>query len=238
MIDGDIVLRFLAFWSVPILMAITLHEAAHGWAAWKLGDDTAFRLKRVTFNPIRHIDPVGTILLPAMLVAFTGGKMVFGFAKPVPVNFMRLRRPRRDMILVAAAGPGTNVLLAVASAIAILAMPLLSPGFGELVETNLRNSIFLNCILAVFNMLPIPPLDGGRVAVGLLPRRLALPLARLEKAGFFIIIGLFFLLPWLAGKLGVTVTLSYWLILLPALHLNDLILFGLGLPIAPPWGAF
>lgn len=213
----------ISVWALPLLIAITFHEAAHGFAAWRLGDDTAKQLGRVSFNPFRHVDPFGTVLLPAMLLLMTGGKMMFGFAKPVPVNFNRLRRPRRDMILVAMAGPGTNVLLAVVSSLLMHTLSLMPNDVAEWVFMNLRNSIFLNMILAVFNMLPIPPLDGGRVAVGILPWRLGMQLARLERVGFLIILGGIFILPWVGGKLGLDLNIFWWLVAEPAAYLSNLI---------------
>ena len=156
----------IAFWSVPVLLAVILHELAHGYTAYRLGDPTAARLGRLSLNPISHVDMFGTILLPLFLV-LTGSPILFGYAKPVPVDFTNLRNPRRDMVYVAAAGPAMNLFLAMLTA-----------------------SVFINVALAVFNLFPLPPLDGGRVAVGLLPRGLAFPLARLEPYGMFILIGL------------------------------------------------
>src|SRR5690554_1290480 len=151
--------------AVPVVIAITFHEAAHGFVAWRLGDDTARRLGRVTFNPLKHIDPFGTALLPALLL-LSGARFLFGYAKPVPVRFDRLRHPRRDMVLVAAAGPATNLLLALASALLVHLAARLPSGPQNWALTALSASIYLNVLLAVFNMLPLPPLDGGRVAVG------------------------------------------------------------------------
>jgi len=187
--------------AIPVIVAITFHEAAHGYVAWRLGDDTAYRLGRVSFNPFRHIDLFGTILLPAML-KFAGGPL-FGYAKPVPVNFGRLYSPRRDMVYVAIAGPGANLALALLSGYLLHAVAYLPEGPGLWAAANLRNAVIVNLLLAVFNMIPLPPLDGGRVAVGLLPDRLAFPLARLERSGMFILIGLIFLLPWALELIGV-----------------------------------
>ena len=167
----NISLYDLSVWVLPLLIAITFHEAAHGFVANLFGDGTARQLGRVTFNPLKHIDPFGTVILPGVLL-LSHSPFLFGYAKPVPVNFRNLNHPRLDMVWVALAGPATNILLALAAA------------------------------LAVFNMMPIPPLDGGRVAVGLLPRPLAEPLARLEPYGMLILIGLLLLLPLLGSQLG------------------------------------
>lgn len=203
----------VSIWAIPILVAITLHEAAHGWVAWKLGDDTAYTLGRVTFNPIKHIDPLGTVVLPLMLL-FAGG-FLFGFAKPVPVNVMRLRNPRIGMIFVAAAGPGINLAMALIAALCFHIVQFVPQLGQEWLGRNLLNALQINLVLAVFNMLPLPPLDGGRVAVGLLPPSLAHPLARLEPYGVFIIIGAIFLLPWVGGKIGLNINVFEWLIGIP-----------------------
>ena len=191
----------LSVWVLPVLIAITFHEAAHGFVAHRLGDNTAWQLGRVTFNPLKHIDPFGTVILPAVLL-LSHSPFLFGYAKPVPVNFRNLNHPRLDMVWVALAGPATNIVLALAAALAFHALPLVPPNAAQWVWDNLKNAFFINIVLAIFNMMPIPPLDGGRVAVGLLPRPLAEPLARLEPYGMLILIGLLILLPLLGSQLG------------------------------------
>lgn len=178
-------------WVLPILFAITLHEAAHGFVALLCGDRTAYMLGRVSANPLKHVDPIGTILLPALMF-FTGG-FLFGYAKPVPVNYRNLRHPRRDSVLVAAAGPVANILIATISALLMHVAVFLQGAVQDFVAQTLWNSMQLNVWLALFNLIPIPPLDGGRVAVGILPKFLALPLAGLERYGMMILIGLIIL---------------------------------------------
>ncbi len=192
----------LSVWVLPLVIAITFHEAAHGFVAYRLGDNTAWNLGRVSFNPFKHIDPFGTVILPGILL-LSHAPFLFGYAKPVPVNFRNLNHPRTDMVWVALAGPATNILLALVAASAFHGLGLVPGNSAQWVADNLQNALIINVVLAVFNMLPIPPLDGGRVAVGLLPRVLAAPLSRLEPYGLLILIGILLLLPMLGSRLGV-----------------------------------
>ncbi len=218
----------LSVWIVPLLLAITLHEAAHGYAALRLGDDTAWRLGRISINPLRHIDPIGTVAMPILLLLLSGGSFMFGYAKPVPVAFHRLRNPRIDMVKVAAAGPLCNLLQAWVAALLlhVLSAPLSGPEVW--LAKVLEMAIYFNLLLAVFNMLPLPPLDGGRVAVGLLPDSLAQPLARLERHGFAVLLALFFVLPWLGKQIGRNWSIFEALILPVARKLGELILLLAG----------
>ncbi len=196
------ILYLASIWVIPVILAITFHEAAHGFVAHLLGDETAWRLGRVTFNPLKHIDPFGTILLPGLLLVL-GSSFLFGYAKPVPVNFRALSNPRRDTVLVAAAGPAINIALAILAALAfhfVGYLPITTARWG--VE-NLKNALVFNVVLAVFNLFPLPPLDGGRIAVCVLPKVFASPLARLEPYGMLILIGLLIIVPMLGAQFGI-----------------------------------
>jgi Zn-dependent protease len=191
----------ISIWLLPVLVAITFHEAAHGYVARFLGDDTASRLGRVSLNPFRHVDPFGTILLPGLLL-LARSPFLFGYAKPVPVNFRALRNPRSGMVLVAAAGPAMNIGLAIVAGLSFHLIAYLPVNAAQWAALNLKNALIINVVLAVFNLFPLPPLDGGRIAVGLLPNALANPLAQLEPYGMMILIGFLIILPLLGSQFG------------------------------------
>jgi len=199
----DITLYDASTWILPLVFAITFHEAAHGFVAHHFGDDTAWQLGRVSFNPLKHIDPVGTIVLPAILL-LSHAPFLFGYAKPVPVNFRNLRSPRLDMVWVAAAGPATNIVLALLAAASFHLLNLVPGGAVQWTADNLKNALVINVVLAIFNLIPIPPLDGGRIAVGLLPNTLAWPLSRLEPYGMLILIGILIVIPMLGTQFGLS----------------------------------
>jgi Zn-dependent protease len=202
----DALIYAASIWVIPLIIAITFHEAAHGYVARFFGDNTAWQFGRVTLNPFKHIDPVGTVLLPALLFV-TRSPFLFGYAKPVPVNFGALRNPRRDMILVAAAGPAMNIILAVMAALLFHLVSYLPDTAERWAAENLKNGLVINVILAIFNLLPLPPLDGGRIVVGLLPNRLATRFARLERYGLGILVGVLFILPILGAQLGISLNI-------------------------------
>lgn len=225
--DIGSIITAIAIWALPVLFAVTFHEAAHGYVAARLGDDTARRRGRLTLNPLAHIDPFGTIVLPLFLLVFTS--FAFGYAKPVPVNASRLHHPKRDMIWVALAGPGANLAIAILAALLLPVMTKFGGGVADWAVQTLSVMVFFNCLIAVFNMLPIPPLDGGKVMTGLLPLPLAIRYARLEQWGMLIVIGGLFLLPMLTRELGLGFNPGAWLVLYPADWLYRGILGMLGI---------
>lgn len=219
------VVQVIAVYAIPVILAITLHEAAHGYVAMRLGDMTAYAAGRVSLNPIRHIDPIGTVIFPLALLAVAklvgAGGILFGWAKPVPVNFANLRHPKRDMLWVAAAGPLSNLAMALMWALALKAGLSPHAGYFALPLTLMGAAgIFINVIFMVLNLLPLPPLDGGRMLVSVLPHRLARVVSRIEPYGFVVLIVLlvtgvlnFVLWPliiitmtWIAGGLGIPVS--------------------------------
>ena len=183
------IVQTVAIYALPVLFAITVHEAAHGYAARHFGDDTAWKLGRITLNPIKHIDPIGTILMPLVLYFATSGAFLFGYAKPVPVQFGRLRNPKRDMVWVALAGPGANLAQAIGWTLALYLMLLLGVDARFFLEMG-RAGVLVNLVMFAFNLFPVPPLDGGRILVGLLPWKQAVMVSRIEPWGFFIVMGL------------------------------------------------
>jgi Zn-dependent protease len=210
----DSLIQTLAIYAIPVIFAITLHEAAHGYVARHFGDPTAWQLGRITLNPVKHIDPVGTILVPTMIliaskIAGSSG-ILFGWAKPVPVNFGRLRNPKKDLLWVAAAGPGANLVMALGWAL-LLKFAVSMPGnaYSLPLAEMARAGVNVNAVLMLLNLLPLPPLDGGRIAVSLLPHRAAWQFAKLEPYGFVILLVLLF-----------TGLLDFWLIPLMRIFLS------------------
>ncbi len=193
-------IQTVAIYALPVLFAITIHEAAHGYVARYFGDNTAWSMGRVTLNPIKHIDPLGTIAMPLLLYFATSGAFLFGYAKPVPVNFGNLRHPKRDMIWVALAGPASNFIQAILWALALVVMAVAGVQEEFFIKMAQAGALF-NLVMWAFNLFPLPPLDGGRILVGLLPLKQALWVSRIEPWGFFVVMGLV-----LAGIVG-----TYWL---------------------------
>jgi len=188
-VDIAQLIQSIAVWALPVLFSITVHEAAHGYAARYFGDNTAYMLGRITLNPIKHIDPIGTILMPLLLLFTTSGAFLFGYAKPVPVRVGNLRNPKRDMIWVALAGPGANLVQAFLWGILFLVlsgMEVSEPYFLSVCKAG----ITVNVVMFVFNLFPLPPLDGGRILVGLLPYQQAMTVSRIEPWGFFVVMAL------------------------------------------------
>jgi len=190
----DNLIQTLAIYAIPVIFAITLHEAAHGYVARLFGDPTAAEMGRITLNPVKHIDPVGTVIVPALLLLVTKGAFLFGWAKPVPVDFGRLRHPKRDMLWVAAAGPAANLFMALCWAMTLkLAVGMPENAYSLPLAEMARAGINVNAVLMLLNLLPLPPLDGGRIAVSLLPHALAWRFARIERFGFVILLALMFM---------------------------------------------
>ncbi len=202
------IIQTVAIYALPVLFAITVHEAAHGYAARHFGDDTAWKLGRITLNPVKHIDPLGTIVMPLVLYFATSGAFLFGYAKPVPVQFGRLRNPKRDMIWVALAGPGANLVQAIAWT--LVGYLLVATGVDERFFLEMaRAGVLVNLVMFAFNLFPLPPLDGGRILVGLLPIKQAVLVSRVEPWGFFIVMALV-----IGGVIG-----SFWMV--PLMHMTN-----------------
>jgi len=183
------IIQTIAIYAIPVIFAITLHEAAHGYAAKIFGDNTAYMLGRVTLNPLKHIDPMGTIVVPLLLYFATAGTFLFGYAKPVPVRFGHLKHPKKDMVWVALAGPGSNLIQAILWALVYLLLLKLNVSERFFIEMC-QAGVLVNVVMFAFNLFPLPPLDGGRILVGLLPWKQAAALSRIEPWGFYIVLGL------------------------------------------------
>ena len=216
--DISNLIQTVAIYALPVLFAITIHEAAHGYVARYFGDNTAWTLGRVTLNPLKHIDPVGTIAMPLLLYFATSGAFLFGYAKPVPVNFGNLRNPKRDMVWVALAGPASNFLQAIIWALGLVAMTAMGTQERFFIQMA-QAGVLVNLVMWAFNLFPLPPLDGGRIVVGLLPWKQAQWVARIEPWGFFVVMALV-----LAGVVG-----TYWL--RPLMSFGYLVLNGLTSPL-------
>jgi Zn-dependent protease len=221
-VDYAHLIQTVAIYALPVIFAITVHEAAHGYAARHFGDNTAWMMGRVTLNPVRHIDPVGTVLMPLLLYFATSGAFLFGYAKPVPVRFDLLKNPKRDMVWVALAGPGANLIQAFLWGAALFILQ--GMGVSELFFLKMcQGGVLVNVVMFAFNLFPLPPLDGGRILVGLLPYRQAMLVSRIEPWGFFIVLGLvllglvstYWLQPVMAltyGLLNILLTPFAWLV--------------------------
>ena len=216
--DISELIQTVAIYALPVLFAITIHEAAHGYVARYFGDNTAWMLGRVTLNPLKHIDPIGTIAMPLLLYFATSGAFLFGYAKPVPVNFGNLRNPKRDMIWVALAGPASNFLQAIIWALGLVAMAAMGTQERFFIQMA-QAGVLVNLVMWAFNLFPLPPLDGGRILVGLLPWKQAQWVARIEPWGFFVVMGLV-----IAGVVG-----TYWL--RPLMSLAYLVLNAMTSPL-------
>lgn len=221
------ILYIASTWIIPVLLAVTLHEAAHGYVADRLGDPTARMAGRISANPLRHVDPFGTLVLPGMLLVLSA-PVLFGWAKPVPVDFRRLRNPRRDMILVAAAGPGSNLLMACIAAALMHVVVLLPDAAAWWWWDNTKNAVTINLVLMIFNLIPLPPLDGGRIVTGLLPYHLAVRYAQLERFGLLILIGALFLLPLIGNQIGYDLNFLVWIIGYPVSYLGEFLVQVIG----------
>jgi Zn-dependent protease len=214
-VNASDLIQTVLIYALPVLFAITVHEAAHGYAARHFGDQTAAMMGRITLNPLKHIDPIGTILMPLLLYFSTSGAFLFGYAKPVPVNFGNLRHPKRDMIWVALAGPASNFVQAIAWAVLLVILAVAGTQERFFIEMA-RAGILVNLVMWAFNLFPLPPLDGGRILVGLLPTRAALLLSRVEPFGFFIVLALVLLgivgSLWLRPLMDMGYTVIDWII--------------------------
>jgi Zn-dependent protease len=216
-------IQTVALYALPVLFAITLHEAAHGYAARHFGDNTAYMLGRITLNPLKHIDPVGTVLMPLLLYFATSGAFLFGYAKPVPVRFGNLRNPKRDMIWVALAGPGANFIQALLWGVTFYLLQgtgVTEPFFLKMAQ----GGILVNVVMFAFNLFPLPPLDGGRILVGLLPHRQAELISRVEPWGFFIVMAL--VISGVVSTLWLTPLMSLTFTLLDVLLTPIAMIFG------------